>query len=195
MKTRTAFRTYTVLAIAAATTLFYSCKQGENTQGAEEDATEQTADDTATMQDTKESDASFLAEATIINMEEIDLGKLAQTKAVSKDAKDFGTMMVDGHSKSLDELKGLAEQKGVSLPKDVSEKGKATKAELTKTNGKEFDKMYAAKMVDGHKEAIAKFEAARDNTTDADIKSWIEKTLPDLQMHLEHAQMVHDKMK
>ena len=174
--------------------LFPSCKQNDKTpDGNNTEVQSDTVAATPTAD--SDSDKSFLADAAIVNMEEIDLGKLAQEKGVSKDVKDFGKMMVDGHTKSLNELKDLAAQKGIILPTEISEKGKAAKEELTNADAKSFDKLYASKMVDGHKETIAKFETERDNGSDAEIKAWAAKTLPDLQMHLDHALMVQQKLK
>lgn len=199
---KTTIKTGIFLVLLAGSTFFISCKQVSKTENVENNTAEQTdalteeqTDTTAVNQGKNDTDNLFLAEAATINMEEIELGKLAQNKAASKDVKDFGKMMVDGHTKSLNELKDLATKKGVTLPQEVSEKGKNNLDELTKTDSKSFDKMYTSKMVDGHKESIMKFETARDNTADADIKSWTIKTLPDLQMHLDHAVMVQKKIK
>jgi putative membrane protein len=191
-------KTGLLVMLLAVSTFLTSCKKQRdevpNDDQVIENRDEVQADTAAVSQGDKESDNSFLAEAATINMEEIELGKLAQTKAASKDVKDFGKMMVDGHTKSLNELKDLASKKGISLPQDVSEKGKATKDELMKADAKSFDKQYISKMVDGHRDAISKFESARDNSADADVKAWATKTLPDLQMHLDHAQMVQKKV-
>jgi putative membrane protein len=206
MKTKTqpienfkaAVKTGLLLLLLAASTLVTSCRQRDENPNADnqdiENNDEMKTDSAAVSQGDMENDNSFLAEAATINMEEIELGNLAQNKSASKDVKDFGKMMVDGHTKSLNELKDLASKKGVSLPQDVSEKGKATKEELMKADAKSFDKQYISKMVDGHKDAISKFETARDNSADADVKAWAIKTLPDLHMHLDHAQMVQKKV-
>jgi putative membrane protein len=194
---KAAVKTGLLVMLLTTGTLVTSCKQRDEVPNDDNQVTESSNEvqaDTASVSQGNESDNSFLAEAAIINMEEIELGKLAQTKSASKDVKDFGKMMVDGHTKSLGELKDLASKKGVDLPQDVSEKGKATKEELMKADAKSFDKQYMSKMVDGHQDAISKFESARDNSADADVKAWATKTLPDLKMHLEHAQMVQKKV-
>ena len=52
------------------------------------------------------SDSAFAMKAAQANMAEVELGKLALQKAMSDDVKKFAQMMVDDHSKALDELKG-----------------------------------------------------------------------------------------
>ena len=59
----------------------------------------------------EEKDAQFLVEVAEINLEEIQLGQLAQSKSTKKEVKDLAKMMEDGHSKSLDQLKELATKK------------------------------------------------------------------------------------
>jgi predicted outer membrane protein len=46
----------------------------------------------------------------------IELGKLAQHKASSQEAKDFAQKMVEDHSKANDELKETAQKVGTSCP-------------------------------------------------------------------------------
>lgn len=181
------------LLLIGGSVLFTSCKQSEKTE--ETITTNETQTDTIAAENGENSsDDMFLTEAAAINLEEIELGKLAQNRATTKEVKDFGKMMVDGHTKSLNELKDLAAKKGITLPQDVSEEGKNTLDELTKSDAKTFEKTYMAKMVEGHTETIRKFEDARDNAADADVKAWATKTLPDLQMHLQHAVTVQQKI-
>ena len=186
-------KTMLCLLLIGGSVLFTSCKQSEKTE--ETITTNETQTDTIAAENGENSsDDMFLTEAAAINLEEIELGKLAQNRATTNEVKDFGKMMVDGHTKSLNELKGLAAKKGITLPQDVSEEGKNTLDELTKSDAKTFEKTYMAKMVEGHTETIRKFEDARDNAADADVKAWATKTLPDLQMHLQHAVTVQQKI-
>jgi putative membrane protein len=176
-----------------ASLFFISCKQSDNTPDTKSTETDQT-DSVDVAPGQRHDDNAFLADAAIVNMEEIELGKLAQSRSASRDVKDFGEMMVEGHTKSLNELKDLASKKGISLPQDISEKGKKIHDELTNAQAKDFDKMYIDEMVKGHKETISKFEDARNNASDTDVKSWAEKTLPGLKMHLDHAVMAQEKI-
>ena len=45
-------------------------------------------------------------------------------------------------------------------------------------------------MVDGHQSAVNDFERASKNTKDADVKAWVDKTLPTLKMHLDSARAI-----
>jgi putative membrane protein len=142
-----------------------------------------------------EKDAQFLVDAAAINLEEIQLGQLAQQKATMQDVKDMGKMMEEQHTKSLNELKDLAAKKMITIPTSPTEDGQDHYNKLNDKTGHDFDKEYCDKMVNGHKDAIDKFEKASANCNDADIKEWASATLPALRNHLDHALTCQDKVK
>lgn len=134
-----------------------------------------------------EKDAQFLVNAAEINLMEIDLGKLASEKGTSAEVKELGQMMADAHTKAMEELKTLSAQKMITIPASATDEGKKKYEDLAKKSGSDFDKEYCDMMVNGHKDAIDRFEKAVENCSDADIKSWASNTLPTLRNHLDHA--------
>ena len=56
---------------------------------------------------------------------------------------------------------------------------------LNEKTGKDFDNAYCKLMVDGHTSAVALFEKASVESTDAEIKSWATEILPILRTHLD----------
>jgi putative membrane protein len=143
----------------------------------------------------KEKDAKFCVDAAEINLSEIELGKLAQSRSMNAEVKAMGKMMEDEHTVKLNELKALAERKQISIPTTLTQNGLDEVKKLTDENAKNFDKEYCDMMVSGHKKAIDKFEKAADNCVDAEVKTWAANTLPDLRKHLEHAIMCQDNIK
>lgn len=135
----------------------------------------------------KEDDAAFLVSAAEINLEEIDLGNLAQQKATMAEVKDLGKMMQTEHSKALSDLQALAAKKQITIPSSLTEKNIDTKKDLNEKTGMNFDKKYCDMMVDGHKEAIDKFEKAASNANDEEVRTWAKSMLPSLRTHLEHS--------
>lgn len=116
------------------------------------------------------------------------MGQLAKDHAQNQAVKDFGQRMVDDHTKAGDELKGIAQQKGMTLPTSLDAKDQATFDRLSQLNGAEFDRAYMADMVRDHKTDIADFKREADRGTDADLKAFASKTLPTLQEHLSMAE-------
>jgi putative membrane protein len=138
----------------------------------------------------EQSTADFMVKVADVGMTEVKLGGIAQDKGASQRVKDFGAMMTKDHTKAGDELQGLARQKNVTLPSTVGEDHQKKIDDLSKKTGKDFDKAYIDMMVDGHQSAVNDFERASKNTKDADVKAWVDKTLPTLKMHLDSARAI-----
>ena len=176
--------TFFITTVILATLITTSCADKPKT----DDATKVAADENNAKFDNKklEKDAQFLVDATAINLEEIQLGQLAQDKSSNADVRELGKMMVTAHSSSLKSVTGLAKKKLVTIPDSMSAKAQDAYAQLSAKSGKDFDKAYCTMMVDGHKKAIATFEKESTESRDMDIKEWATAMLPDLRKHLDH---------
>ena len=139
-------------------------------------------------------DLAFMNDAAPGGMAEVELGKMAASKAQNAEVKAFGQKMVDDHSKANDELKQIAAQKKVMLPPDVLPAHKQLMEKLSKLSGAEFDKEYVAAMVEAHEKDVAAFENVSKTAADADVKAFATKTLPTLKMHLEMIKAMAGKM-
>ncbi len=135
----------------------------------------------------KEDDAKFLVNAAEINLEEVELGKLAQTRGTVNHVKELGEMMVKDHNMAQSDLQALAAKKQVTIPTTLTDKGMSANKKLMDTKDPKFNKEYADMMVSGHKDAISIFEKASTNAQDADIREWATSMLPALRKHLDHA--------
>jgi putative membrane protein len=139
-------------------------------------------------------DSDFLKEAGLGGMAEVEMGKLASTKAANAEVKKFAQMMVTDHSKANEELKALASRKGVTIPAELDSSHKATLDGLRSQVGADFDTEYVEAMVDDHEKDVKAFEDKAKNATDPDIKAFAEKTLPVLKKHLEAIKAIQSKM-
>lgn len=133
-------------------------------------------------------DRTFVKEAAIGGLAEVELGNLAKEKASNADVKQFGDRMVTEHGKANDELKQWAEKNNVTLPTQLSAKDKATRDRLAKLSGDAFDKAYMHQMVLDHQKDVAAFKHASQTAKNADLKAWAGQTLPTLQDHMKMAQ-------
>jgi putative membrane protein len=95
--------------------------------------------------------------------------------------------MVDDHSKANDQLKQIAESKGIKLPSDVEAKDKALMQRLEKLNGAAFDRAYMNAMVNDHVKDVNEFKKEANAGRDSQVKSFASSTLPTLEEHLQHA--------
>jgi putative membrane protein len=136
-------------------------------------------------------DRNVLEDAAEINIAEIRASNLALEKATSADVKAYAQMMVDGHKKATEELRALAQAKGVKLPDDATLMAKAKTKMLEERSGASFDKHYIEAVgIKAHENAIKRFEKASKDAKDPEVKAWADKMLPDLRTHLEKAKSV-----
>jgi putative membrane protein len=187
--------------------LVFACNNGGKDSVEKADSANEAKSDTTSSTDTTnkmssagtlavdQSTADFMVKVADVGMTEIKLGGIAQDKATNKRVKDFGAMMTTDHSKANDELKSLARRKNVTLPESIGEDHQKKIDDLSKKSGKDFDRAYIDMMVDGHQSAVNDFEKASNNTKDADVKSWVDKTLPTLKMHLDSAKAIQKTIK
>ena len=138
-------------------------------------------------------DKSWVVDTYKGGAEEVRLGQLAATKGSNASVKAFGQHMVADHSKADQELKELADKKGIKIDTKDSQSDKDY-AKLNALSGVAFDKAYVGMMVDGHKKVAASFKKESTGGNDDNIKGWATKILPTIQHHLEMAQSIQAKV-
>src|SRR5690242_153047 len=95
-----------------------------------------------------DTDAKAMKNLAEANLAEIEAGKLAADKAQSPQVKQFGQRMVEDHTKMLDDLKQLAQEKAVELPGSAGMGDRAHTLALRTKSGEDFDKAYMQNMVE-----------------------------------------------
>ena len=139
-------------------------------------------------------DKTFVSEAGMGSMFEVQAGNLALQKAQSAGVKAFAQRMVTDHGNASTELSQLATAKGLALPTELGGEHKSTYEHLDGLSGAEFDKAYMQHMVADHEKDTAAFDKASTSASDADVKAWAGKTLPTLQEHLRMSKEIAAKM-
>jgi putative membrane protein len=131
-------------------------------------------------------DTNFILAAAQGGMTEVKLGELASAKGMRDDVKEFGQMMVKDHKAINDDLKALAVQKGMTLPDSLDAKHQAMVDKMTALTGSEFDDAYIKGMIKAHTKDAKVFKAESAATQDEDIKSFLDKSIPVVEAHLQH---------
>jgi putative membrane protein len=140
-------------------------------------------------------DKTFVHQAAIGGMAEVELGKLAQQKAQSADVKQFGQRMEQDHSAVNEQLMSVASAKGIDVPKQLDREHQQLRDKLAKATGAQFDREYMQAMVKNHKKDVKEFEKVAKSGRDADIKNFAQSTLPTLQQHLQMAQDIEHNLR
>lgn len=151
----------------------------------------QSAAGTATGAKLSAGDEKILKDMAMANMAEVEGGKLAQSKSQSSEVKAFAQQMIDDHTANLNEVKALAQARGVTLPTEPDAKHKAMAAKLEKMSGDAFDKAYMKQAgVQDHKTVHAKLVAASKKAKDPEVKALVDKTEPVVAQHLKSAEQM-----
>lgn len=129
------------------------------------------------------SDKEFVMKASQGGMTEVQLGKLASDKGGTSQVKDFGSQMVKDHSQANDELKSLADKKGLAVSPKLDSKDQAQVDRLSKLSGPAFDKAYVTNQVRAHESTVKLFQEEAKSGQDPDLKAFASRTLPTLQEH------------
>lgn len=135
----------------------------------------------------------FVMEASSGGMKEVQLGELAQQKAISQRVKDFGAMMVRDHTKANEGLK-MAVNGKLTIPVAISDKHQRHIKDLNEETGTDFDKDYIKMMIDDHEANIKKFEDIAKESNDPAIRDFANNTLPTLRTHLTEAKSIRDEL-
>ena len=135
-------------------------------------------------------DQIFTRQAAIGGMAEVDLGKLAGARSQNEAVKRFARQMVDDHGKSNDRLIKLGRSNDALIPKSPERdpEVQATRAQLEKLNGAQFDVAYVSAQIGDHQKMAHLLEHEIGSGQDARLKAYAVETLPTVMHHLEAAQ-------
>jgi len=134
-------------------------------------------------------DRKFIQEAAEDGMFEVQVAQLASSKATDPAVKSFASMLVDQHTAANNELVQIANSKKVELPAAPPRGMRRDVEKLGKLTGKEFDERFVREVgIKDHEKDIKKFQSASGKVKDAQLKAWVDKTLPTLREHLAQAQ-------
>jgi putative membrane protein len=145
-------------------------------------------------------DAQIAHIVVTANQVDIDAGKLAQSRAKSKEVKDFGKQMVTDHGAVNKQAKDLAAKLKVK-PEDnptsqsLKKGGDENLKKLKTLKGDAFDKAYVDQEVTYHQAVLDAIDKTLiPSAKNAELKELIVKVRPAFEGHLQHAKMMQAKM-
>ena len=183
----------TMVAALFITAAITSCTPSKKDENSVEVAKEANDENLETRKDEK--DADFIVDAVAGNYADIKMAQMALTNSTSAEVKDIARTLEADHTKVLNELKGYAGKNGFAIPMEESEEAKNNMKDLSKKDAKDFDKKWCSLLVNKHEKTISNYEDRWNKTEDAELKDWINKTLPGLKSHLEMLKGHEEKIK
>jgi len=125
----------------------------------------------------------FIIQASISNLQEIAIGRLAAERTGSPEVKAFAAKMATDHSQAEAQLMQLVRIKGIQIPKEATDPP-VEDMMLKNTPAKDFDDIYVHMMVSGHRETVGLFESYSFVGKDPEVKAFARQMLPVLKEHL-----------
>jgi putative membrane protein len=131
------------------------------------------------------------------NQKEIEMGRLAQQRASSDEARRLGDTLVRDHSDADSKVLGVAQSANITLlqPNQVHDAMMRdhhanAPTDLNSLPGTDFDRAFAQQALDGHRMCIDEVTAARSKVSNAQVRDLLDALLPTLRHHEEMARQL-----
>ncbi|HEX8303211.1 DUF4142 domain-containing protein [Sphingomonas sp.] len=118
---------------------------------------------------------------------EIEAGKLAQEKATTPALKDFGQMMVKGHTASTEKLKAAGAKANPAITPNpaLTAEQEANLAALRAAEGTAFDAAYKMQQVAAHEKTLAAVKDYAEGGDVPELKAFAAEMSKVVKMHLD----------
>ena len=184
--------------VAIAALMFVSCNEARRGNDSNLNETRNEAADEANTDKfagKKQRDANFVFEVVASNYGEIKLAELANQRSRNAEVKEISQKLLTDHTGSLNEIKTLAQAKAISVPVEETEGSKRKLENMAEESGDAFDRAWVKEMLDRHEDSIDKFEKRLEDTRDAELKAFIEKTLSVLKHHRDELEACQERLR
>lgn len=132
-------------------------------------------------------DRDFVTKASQANLSEVKLGGLAVQKSSNDSVIAFAKKMVEGHTKSKRQLDSVVQVMTLVKVDSMSVLQDTLYSRMSRFNGLTFDTAYIGSQVRGHKAAQTLLQDENSKGSDKGLKWYSNKTLPDVNKHLQWA--------
>jgi len=140
-------------------------------------------------------DHTFLREAALGGVAEVEMGELAEQRAQNPAIKDFGGRMVQDHGKANDRLMAIAKDLNETPPTTLDAQHRALHDRLEELNGLQFDEAYISGQVRDHEKTAQVFKQQAAAGQVPELKLFASEILPIVQQHLVMAQNLESEMR
>ena len=131
-----------------------------------------------------EQDKTFVAKVSQGGMYEVELGKLAETKAVTQDLKDQANTEDHDHQLVGGKLKAIMEKNGMTFPTALNAEFQARLDKMNALPADKFDAAYVEDMKKIHDADGAAFAKEAKEGSNEDLKAFAGETYRIVERHL-----------
>ncbi len=141
---------------------------------------------------------TFVKNAAIGDMYELEAAKLALANAHSPRVKDVAQQMIDDHTTLTHQLRSAMRMNETgdqtSLPTEVDERRKQMLDELRRVPDDEFDKLYLDQQVLAHKETVDLMTGYAARGDNPQLRSVAASGAPLVTRHLRHMERLREEL-
>jgi putative membrane protein len=143
-------------------------------------------------------DANIIAKEQAGDSAEVAVAKYAETHASNPQVKAYARLLVADHSKGNKEVTALATKLSITpqtpAGDTTSQATSSTLSRLGSLKGFDFDTAFVNHEIADHNADIADAHAASAAAQSPEVKALVDKSLPELQKHLDRAQALATKL-
>ena len=174
------------IAWLAAAVLTLSCAHGSTLV---ESDTAMNIDDSSPQ--ATESAPAFAIRAALINVNEIELGRLELSRAFDGQIRGYALSEVTDHVRMNEDLHHLAKERGWTLPRQADPDHRALEDRMQHTSGPDVDAVYVHATITDHVEAVSFFQRYVRTGDDPDLVAWARRNLTVLEKHQDRAEQAN----
>ncbi|HVL58023.1 MAG TPA: DUF4142 domain-containing protein [Burkholderiaceae bacterium] len=137
-----------------------------------------------------QADRRFVEEAARSGTAEVLASQMALHRASSPAVQQFAQRMIADHAMINDQLRMLAQSRGIELPARLDDRRARQLEQLNTVMGPPFDRMFVELQVRGHQKAVELFRQQAEQGRDPQLRQLAQTGLPALQQHLQIAQQI-----
>jgi putative membrane protein len=133
-------------------------------------------------------DDAFLTKAAQCINTQIDIAKLAETRAQAPKVKEFAAQLVQDHQKGQEKAAKLLKERNLTVESGATREDRAEIERLSKLQGAQFDREFLTWVIDSHKKAIGMCENQAKNGKNAEARSFADEGVTGMREHQKRAE-------
>jgi putative membrane protein len=133
-----------------------------------------------------EHDKRFLKNATLINLYQIEAGRVATAKAKSDRVRNVARLLQRDHEELAGKMAALARQHKIALPAEQDPQYAELLARFDHLSGQDFEREFLNQQVKMHEDAESVYVDEANHGEDPGVRALAQETLPDIYSHKRH---------
>jgi putative membrane protein len=139
-------------------------------------------------------DTAYIRQVIRGNSAEVELGKLAESRAADAGVKEFAQRMISEHNSMNQQWGTLARNNGMRAEVTFGKAKDESVDRLEDLSGAEFDQAYMAEMIRLHEQDLAAFQRMAASAGSPEVRQLASSGVPTIREHLALAQQVGSRV-